>query len=123
MINIGGAEGSTAVALPGRGVGQQHADAKAVAEAGADFSALEFQRLGEGKGIQPCRGQAARAPEQSGASTSPFCGVGVVGFQQGIGSSLCHVPRKLALCCDDRSQAIRAHLPILWTPQSASPIM
>jgi hypothetical protein len=47
----------------------QHADAKAVEEAGADFSALEFQRLGEGKGIQPCRGRTARAAEKAGAST------------------------------------------------------
>jgi hypothetical protein len=119
MVNIGGAKGRAAVALHGRGVGGQHADAKAVAEAGADFSALEFQRLGEGKGIQPCRGRAARAAKQSGASTPPFCGVGVEGSQQGVGSSLCRVPRKLALCCDDSSQAVRAHLLILWRPQSA----
>jgi hypothetical protein len=107
----------------GRGVGGQHADAKAMAEVGADFSALEFQRRVEGKHIQPCQGWAARAAEQSGTSTLPFCGAGVEGFQQGVGSSLCRVPRKLALCCDDSSQAVRAHLPILWRPQSANPIM
>jgi hypothetical protein len=99
MVNIGRAEGRAAVALHGRGVGGQHADAKAVAEAGADFSALDFQGLGEWKGIQPCRGWAARAAEQAGASTPPFCGAGVKRFQQGVGWSLCRVPQKLALCC------------------------
>jgi hypothetical protein len=121
MVNIGREE--AAVALHGRGVGGQHADAKAVAEAGADFSALEFQRLGEGKGIQPCRCRAARAAEQVGASTPPFCGVGVEGFQQGVGSGHCRVTRKLALCCGKSSQAVRAHLRLLWRPQRASPIM
>jgi hypothetical protein len=88
MVNIGRAEGRAAVALHGMGVGGQHADAKAVAEAGPDFSALEFQSLGEGKGVQPCPGWAARAAEQAGASTLPFCGVGVEGFQQGVGLGL-----------------------------------
>jgi hypothetical protein len=54
MVNMGWAEGRAAVALHGRGVGGQHADAKAVAEAGADFSALEFESLGEGECVQPC---------------------------------------------------------------------
>jgi hypothetical protein len=49
MVNIGRAEGRAAGALYGRGVGGQHADAKAVAGAGADFAALEFQRRGEGR--------------------------------------------------------------------------
>jgi hypothetical protein len=80
MVNIGRAEGRAAVALQGRSVRGQHADAKAVAEAGADFSALEFHRLGEGKGIQPCRCRVACSADQAGASTPPFCGVGVEGF-------------------------------------------
>jgi hypothetical protein len=123
MVNISRVEGRAVVALHGRGVGRQHADAKVVAEASADFSALEFQRLGEGKGVQPCRGRASRTAEQAGASTPPFCGVGVEGFQQGVGLSLCRVPRELALCCGNSSQAFQAHLLILWRPQSASPIM
>jgi hypothetical protein len=88
MVNIGRAEGRAAVALQGRGVGGRHADAKAVAEAGFEFSVLDFQSLGEGKGVQPCPGRAARAAERAGASTPPFCGVGVQGFQQGVGSGL-----------------------------------
>jgi hypothetical protein len=121
MVNIGRPEGRAAVALHGRGVGGQHADA--VAEAGEDFSALEFQRFGEGKCVKPCQGRAARAAEQAGASIPPFCSVGVEGFRQSVGSGLCRVPRELALCCGNSSQAVRAHLLILWQPQSASPTL
>jgi hypothetical protein len=66
MVNICRAEGRAAVALHGRGVGGQHANAKVVAEAGADFSALKFKGLGEGKCVQPCPGQVAQAAEQAG---------------------------------------------------------
>jgi hypothetical protein len=76
IVNLGRAEGGAAVALHGRGVGGQHADAKAVAEDGADFSALEFESLGEGKCVQPCQVWAARAAEQAGACAPPFCSVG-----------------------------------------------
>jgi hypothetical protein len=92
MVNISRAEGRPVVALHGRGDGGQHAVAKAVAEAGADFSALEFESLGEGKCVQPCRGRTARAAEQAGACSPPFCRSGVEGFQQGISAGLCRLP-------------------------------
>jgi hypothetical protein len=36
VVSLGGAKGGATVALHGRGVGGQHAEAEAVAEAGAD---------------------------------------------------------------------------------------
>jgi hypothetical protein len=50
------------------------------------------------------RGRAARAAQQEGASTPPFFGSRVQGFQQGVGSGLCRVPRELMLCCGNSSQ-------------------
>jgi hypothetical protein len=55
-VNIGREEGCTTFTLHGRGNGGQHADAKAVAKAGADFSALEFKSFGEGERVEPCQG-------------------------------------------------------------------
>jgi hypothetical protein len=65
MVNIGRAEGRATVALHCRGVGGQLADAKAVAKAGADFSAIEFESIGDGEGAEPCRGRAASAAGQA----------------------------------------------------------
>jgi hypothetical protein len=48
MVDIGRAEGRATVALHGRGVGGQHADAKAVEEASADFPSLELKGPGGG---------------------------------------------------------------------------
>jgi hypothetical protein len=123
MVNIGRAEGRATVALHGMGVGGQHADAKAMGEASVDFSALEFESLGEGECVQPCRGRAARAAEQAGACALLFCRAGVVRLPQGVSAGLCCLPREVALCCSNSSQAARAHLLVLWRPQSASTAM
>jgi hypothetical protein len=38
-------------------------------------------------------------------------------------AGLCRVLQELALCCGNSSKAVRAHLLVLWQPQSASPAM
>jgi hypothetical protein len=45
--------GHAAVALDGRGIGWQHADAEAVAEAGTAFPTLELKSPGEGERVEP----------------------------------------------------------------------
>jgi hypothetical protein len=121
MVNIGRAKGRATVALHCRGVGGQHANAKAVAKAGADFSAIEFERIGDGEGAEPCRGRAASAAEQAGEFTVLLSGV--KGLPQGVSPGLCRLPREVALCCGNSFQAVRAHHLVLWRPQSASAAM
>jgi hypothetical protein len=69
------------IALHGRGNGGHHADAKPVAKAGADFSALGFKSFVEGERVEPCQGCAARIAEQAGGCASPFHRTGVQGLQ------------------------------------------
>jgi hypothetical protein len=72
VVSFGGAKGGATVALHGRGVGGQHADAEAVAEAGADFPALEFNSRSAWRvsSQATCRGGAAGAAEQGRARAS-----------------------------------------------------
>jgi hypothetical protein len=53
LVSLGGAKGGAAVALHGRGVGGQHAEAEAVVETGADFPALEFKSRTAGESFEP----------------------------------------------------------------------
>jgi hypothetical protein len=64
VVSLGGAKGGAAVALHARGVGGQHAEAEAVAEAGADFPTLEFKSRSVGESVEPGRGGAAGAAKQ-----------------------------------------------------------
>jgi hypothetical protein len=85
------------VTLHDRGIEEEHADAKAVAEAGAEYSALDLERLGVGKCVQPCRRGTRRLASRPG---TPSCPVGIKGFQQVVGSYLCSVPQELAPGCN-----------------------
>jgi hypothetical protein len=80
MVDIGRVEGRATVALHGGGVGGQHADAKAVAEAGADFPTLELKGPGEGERVQPGRGWTASAAEQAGPGAFPVLCAGIKGL-------------------------------------------
>jgi hypothetical protein len=53
VVSLGGAKGGATVAMHGRDVGGQHAEAEAVAEAGADFPALEFKSRSAGESVEP----------------------------------------------------------------------
>jgi hypothetical protein len=53
VVSLGGAKGGAAVALHGRGVGGQHAEAEAVAEDGADFPVLESKSRSAGESVEP----------------------------------------------------------------------
>jgi hypothetical protein len=72
VVSLGGAKGGATVALHGRGVGGQHAEAEAVAEAGADFPALEFKSRSAGESVKPGRGGAAGAAKQTRARAPPL---------------------------------------------------
>jgi hypothetical protein len=74
--------------------GVVYAHAKAVAEAGADFSDLDFMSLGEGKCVQPCRGRTARAAKQVCACAPPFCRAGMSAGRQ----RLCAPCREKSRC-------------------------
>jgi hypothetical protein len=53
VVAVADAKGRPAGALHCRGIGGQHAEAEAVAEAGADFPALEFESPGAGECVEP----------------------------------------------------------------------
>jgi hypothetical protein len=67
VVSLGGAKGGAAAAWQGRGVGGQHAEAEAVAEAGADFPTLEFKSRSAGVSVESGRGGAAGAAKQARA--------------------------------------------------------
>jgi hypothetical protein len=71
MVDIGRAEGRATVALHSRGVGGQHADAKAVAEASVDFPMLGLKGPGEGERVEPGRGWTASAVKRARPSAFP----------------------------------------------------
>jgi hypothetical protein len=102
MVHIGRAEGRPTVALHGDRVGEQHADAEAVAKASADFFALEVQSPGDGGRVEPCRDRAASAAAQVGAGAPPFCRAGCEGLLQGVSASLLPAGRN-RLCAAARA--------------------
>jgi hypothetical protein len=80
--------------LHGRGVGGQHAEAEAVAEASADFPALEFKSRSAGESVKPGRGGAAGAADQARARSPPLHAVGIVGLVERVETGLGLVPCK-----------------------------
>jgi hypothetical protein len=80
IVDIGRAEGRATVALHGRGVGGQHADAKAVAEASADFPTLELKGPGKGERVEPGRGWTASAAKQAGPGAFHVLCAGIKGI-------------------------------------------
>jgi hypothetical protein len=79
IVDIGRAEGRPTVALHGRGVGGQHADAKAVAEASADSPTLALKGPGKGERVEPGRGWTASAAKQAGPGAFHVLCVGIKG--------------------------------------------
>jgi hypothetical protein len=101
VVSLGGAKGGAAVALHGRGVGGQHAEAEAVAEAGADIPALEFKCRSAGESVEPGRGGAAGAAKQASARAPPLHAVGNVGLVERVETGLGLAPFEDALGLGD----------------------
>jgi hypothetical protein len=106
VVSLGGAKDRATVALHGRGIGGQHAEAEAVAEAGADFPALEFKSPSAWKSVQPGRGGVAGAPEQARVRAPPLHAAGIVGFVECVKTGLSLVPCEDALGLGDVAQAL-----------------
>jgi hypothetical protein len=117
VVSLGGAKGGATVTLHGRGVGGQHAEAEAVAEAGADFPSLEFKSRSAGESVEPGRGGAAGAAKEARARPPPLHAVGIIGLVERVKTGLGLVPCEDALGLRDVAPALGVDLLQLGFPE------
>jgi hypothetical protein len=117
VVSLGGAKGGAAVALHGRGVGGQHAEAEAAAGVGADFPALEFKSRSAGESVEPGGGGATGAAKQARARAPPLHTVGIVGLVERVETGLGLVPCEDALGLGDVARELGVDLLQLGLPE------
>jgi hypothetical protein len=117
MVADAEARGHPAGALHCKGIGGQHAEAEAVAEAGADFPVLELKNPGAGACVEPGRGGAASEANQARGLSPPLHAVGIVGITERVGTSLGLVPCEDALGLCDVAQALGVDLHQVGLPE------
>jgi hypothetical protein len=121
MVGVRAAQGGPTATLHTGSIGGKHGEGEAVLEASAELPAFELEGSAEWESIQPGRGGAAGAAEESGQGVLAILGTGGKGGMQGVCTGLGGVlgDRALHLCDDAHVSGLASQSSIsLWLPVS-----